>query len=364
MKLFVSRLFTSVAIVVVWRLLLQLLLAYFSGQPQDIQFPYYDTDLIPYYSRLQSVWAHFDGVHYLRLAARGYQDTGTQAFFPLYPLLIRALTPLFPSPLFAATALSLTALTFALTGLLYLFPPRNSKFIILHSLFFPTSFFFAAAYTESLFLALTVWFFYFLTSGRYLLAACLAALASATRLTGIILAISLLVHFLHRRPRPALFFLLLVAAGGFLAYSFFLWSRFQDPLLYFHVQPLFGAERSGTELILLPQVLWRYLKIIVTVNPATWLAQRAALELGVFILAVATIIRRWHRYPLELSAYLSFSLLLPTLTGSLSSLPRYLLVLVPWLMPTRRSFLVIYFACSLPLLIYLFAFFAQGWFVA
>jgi len=44
-------------------------------------------------------WMHqfgnFDGVHYVRIASAGYEYQFTQAFFPLYPLLIKIVSPIF-----------------------------------------------------------------------------------------------------------------------------------------------------------------------------------------------------------------------------------------------------------------------------
>ena len=40
-------------------------------------------------------WANFDGIHYLEIANRGYRAVGfIQAFFPVYPLFIAALSSL------------------------------------------------------------------------------------------------------------------------------------------------------------------------------------------------------------------------------------------------------------------------------
>src|SRR4030042_3666725 len=53
-------------------------------------FPYADSVLLPYGQFLLWSWANFDGVHYLLLAEKGYAFGLTQAFFPVYPLLIKA----------------------------------------------------------------------------------------------------------------------------------------------------------------------------------------------------------------------------------------------------------------------------------
>lgn len=365
MKKFAYRLFTSFVIVALWRLALQGFTYLLSGSPPDIQFPYYPSDLASFYSRLQSVWAHFDGIHYLRIAARGYADNGSQAFFPLYPLLVRFLTPLFLSPLAAGTFISLASLVLTLTGLQYLFPRRTSRFAILSLLLFPTSFFLAAVYSESLFLMHTVWFFVMLKSRRFALAALIAGFASGTRIIGAVLAFSLLVELLQLNyPRLKLILFSLLSLSGLLAYLAYLYLTLGDPLYFFHVQPLFGASRTGGQLVLLPQVLWRYLKIFWTVDPHSLLFQRAALELSSLILVGWGTLRSWHSRRLSLNLYLTLSVLIPPLSGTLLSFPRFILVLVPWLFIKKPAPSFPLLAIFLILQLWLFALFVRGWFVA
>lgn len=340
-----------------------------------ISFPYYDTDLAPFYSRFWATFAHFDGIHYLRLASHGYADWGSQAFFPLYPLLIHLLSPFTPSPLAAGLLISWLSLLIAGLGLRRLFPRRPRLFWLV--LAFPTAFFFLTAYTESLFFALTIWFFVFLSRQKWWLAALLAGLASATRLVGAFLAISLFIELLHQPPRPSeartsegglsivhRSLLILLSLSGLLAYMFFLYQTTGDPLLFFHVQPVFGGGRSGGELILLPQVLYRYAKMILTTNWQTFLFWRVLLELSTFTWAVSVLIDKFKKFPLAVSTYLSLSLLLPTLTGTLSSLPRYILVLAPWLIPQTRQGIWLYLAISLPLALLLLFEYSRGIFIS
>ena len=79
-------------------------------------FPYYEEELIntglPHF-----IWSfgNFDGVHYLRIAKDGYVYQYTQAFFPLYPLLIKFVAFLtFGNFLIAGLLISNIAFFFAL----------------------------------------------------------------------------------------------------------------------------------------------------------------------------------------------------------------------------------------------------------
>src|SRR3989344_63497 len=125
-------------------------------------------------------FANFDGAHYLLIAKNGY-TTYQQAFFPLYPLLIRWLSPIFSNNLLL-TGLIISNFSFLLgliifskylkvilgrsetttpESLLDSGRPRSSLarmtqrslviWLIIFLLTFPTSFFFGSIYTEGLF---------------------------------------------------------------------------------------------------------------------------------------------------------------------------------------------------------------------
>lgn len=332
----------------------------------DIQFPYYQSDLRSRYTQLQSIPAHFDGIHYLRIAEYGYKDIGTQAFFPLYPMLIRLLSPILPSPLFIAVVISIISLIIALIGLSRLFP-NHKPYAISHMLIFPTSFFLLTTYTESLFLAISVWFFVMLKRGKWLPAALLAGFASSTRLVGSILALSLVIQYLSSaKNKLAIIPLTLISLSGFIAYSLYLNQQFSDPLMFVHVQSMFGAERSTDTLILLPQVIYRYLKMFLTVPFFSSLSARIYFEFISFVTISYLLLKHWRTRSHALNTYLTLSIILPTLTGTLSSVPRYALVLIPFLISNKLPIRLRYFATSvsIPLLIYFTYQFAHGLFVA
>ena len=66
-----------------------------------------------------SPWANFDGMHYLAIAEEGYHQY-QQAFFPLFPLTIRAFEPLFGANYFRS-AIFVTHAAFLLSLLLFAF---------------------------------------------------------------------------------------------------------------------------------------------------------------------------------------------------------------------------------------------------
>lgn len=310
-------------------------------------------------------WANFDGVHYLTIAARGYFQYG-QAFFPVYPLLIRGLLFLPIDPVYIA--LGISHLTF-LAGLIVFY--RLSYNInkmwgiwpVIFLLVFPTSFFFASVYTESLFFLLAVSIFYLAEKKQWLWVGILGLVISATRLFGIFLVPALMFF---KKPSK---WILLVPIGLFL-YMWYLYRTAGDPLFFFHAQPAFGAGRSGSSLILLPQVLWRYTKIITTASPTTISYKVAVLEL---ISLCFSGIALWIGFAKKIipRSYLLFSLFIvvvPTLTGTLSSLPRYLLSAFPLFFIVgsvhNTALKVLLFAIFLGGLFFMGTLFWQGYFVS
>jgi hypothetical protein len=165
--------------------------------------------------------ARWDAAWYLTIAHYGYRpDLGAftaarTAFFPLYPLGLRAISELGVPPILAGVLLSLLALAAGLYGLHRLTTleaarlrlPRGgeiARLAVLSCALAPMAFFFSALYSESLYLALSVGVFLWARRGRWGLAATCAALAGATRSSGIVLVLPLALLYLYgpRGDRP------------------------------------------------------------------------------------------------------------------------------------------------------------------
>ena len=310
--------------------------------------------------------ANFDGIHYLLIATRGYAHY-EQAFFPLYPFLIRLFSFLNPF----LVALLLSSLSFFIASRFFPFSRRAFLFFLA----FPASFFFLTVYTESLFFLLFSLTLYFLDKRRYFLVFIFSLLASFTRLIGLFLFIPILFHFLQKRPlRPAA----LITLAPFLGlglYCLYLFHTTGDPLFFFHSQPAFGANRS-TSLILFPQVIFRYLKIIFLAAPDfKYFIAVFELLTFLFFFTVLSLDLKKHlssRNFLSPSfSLLLFSfavLLLPTLTGTFSSLPRYVLFCPSVFiylanLPRKAIQNLILLVFSL-LHLLAFSFFIQGYFIS
>ncbi|KKP86510.1 MAG: hypothetical protein UR89_C0021G0012 [Candidatus Roizmanbacteria bacterium GW2011_GWA2_35_8] len=349
--------------------------------------------------------ANFDGINYLVIATQQYHQY-IQAFFPLYPTLIKLFLSIFNDGLVAGLVISNISffiglyifnkyLRLTLTNFNHLQPILTILFI----LSFPTSFFFGAVYTEGLFFLLLISTLYFLKKERYFLVGFFAILASLTRFVGVFLIIPILLHLIQKSKVKSqkykskllsfLYLILLMSPFfGLSIYCYYLWKTTGDPLFFLNVQPIFGANRS-THLILLPQVIWRYLKIFFT---ADWNFQyfTSVIEFLFFAFVFTVLIfdlfkhlkftlpagRQGKNFKfkilnftrLGLSLFSLANIVLPTLTGTLSSIPRYSLFSISmfiFLSEIKNNLLktaiIIIF---LILHVVLFGFFRQGYFVS
>jgi len=351
---------------IAWRLLL-FFIAFISPTviPKfGATFPYFQERLInsglPHF-----IWSfgNFDGVHYLGIAKDGYAYQFTQAFFPFYPILIRLVSYLtFGNLLISALLISNIAF---LTGLILFYKlislTHNKKIAIWSIIFlltFPSSYYFGAVYTEGLFFLMVISSFYLYQQKKIISSLIIGASASATRLIGLFLAPALI----SKRDLKSL----VIVPLGFLAYVVYLKLKFNNPLYFLSSQTIFGQERSTTGVILLPQVFWRYFKILATTNGLPFF--NASFELAMTVFAIVILV--WLRKKVKLE-WLIFSLLAvstPTLTGTFASMPRYVLVAFPIFVGLAQiknlKIKIIILTLSLVLLFAATALFTQGYWVA
>lgn len=290
-------------------------------------------------------WANFDGEHYISIARIGYGNF-EQAFFPLYPFLIHQISRVYgfkSLDLMVATGLFISNVSFllSLVGLYKLiridYKKNVARLTILLLLFFPTSFYFGAVYTESLFLCLVVWSFYFLRRENYFLASLLGMFAASARVVGIVLLPIYIISMTYwKRPIKTMINLLFIPVG-ILSYMYYSYLKWGDPLKFFNVASSFGEQRSD-HLIILPQVFYRYfVKIIPNISWSYFpVIFTTLLEISVALLFLGLIFYLFYhlmRGTMIVKSsywlYLVFAYIVPTLSGSFSSLPRYALVLFP-----------------------------------
>lgn len=288
--------------------------------------------------------SNFDGVFYTAISQYWYRGLD-QAFFPLYPIAIWISSNVFViKPSASGIIVSIVCVFFMLLFLYKLMEVDHLKkyafWTIIFYLSFPTSFFLVNIYTESFFLFLVIFSFYLARKKHRVASSFVASLATATRVVGIFILPSLAWEFylqLKEENKKNSFkriirfiFPITIVPLGLLLYMSYLWYRYSDPLLFVHIQPAFGAGRSGGEIIFLPQLIFRYAKIFISVhynNITFWIS---VLEFSTFVLSLLLLYLSYIKRVRK--SYILFALLViifPTLSGTLSSFPRYFLVAFP-----------------------------------
>jgi hypothetical protein len=91
--------------------------------------------------------------------------------------------------------------------------------------------------------------------------------------------------------------------------------------MFIHVQSLFNNGRSNGEIVLLPQVIYRYFKILTTVAPISLLYFRAVWELLTFVVSLLLLYLYRRKMTVSALIFCIGAILLPTLSGTLSSFP-------------------------------------------
>ncbi len=314
-----------------WKLILTVLGVYLSKTLEfNPTYPYFE-NLVREYGLLSSyVWGGFDGVHYLNISTGGYANQYTQAFFPFYPLLINILSFGVLPKLFVGIAINNIGL---FVSLIYIqkivkkyFNHIEYKTVVLLILCYPFSFFFNSVYNEGLFLMLTLASFYYYFQDQIFLSAWFGIFASATRLAGIFILPALMITFLNKRKKTILPILLIPL--GLASYMIFLHFKYGDFLYFIHAQNYFGNSRSS-EFVLLPQVIFRYFKILTSVSFTSNAFVLALTELFITVSFLAIPILFIKKLPKPFFVYTLLVVLVPPLTGTFSSMPRYALTAFP-----------------------------------
>ncbi|MGV9378895.1 mannosyltransferase family protein [Nonomuraea sp. NPDC003707] len=194
-------------------------------------------------------WRKWDAGLFITIAQYGYDgepgkpvDDGLPAFFPGFPMLLRVVHLVVPDWAAAGLLISLAAGAVAMVALARLAELEGASgwMAVLALLLYPMAVFLAAGYSESLFLAFAIPAWLAARQGQWSLAASLAAGASCVRITGLFLAVALVVEFFTRREpirqriRQAGW--LVVPFVPLATYSYYHYRRSGDWLAWKHAQ--------------------------------------------------------------------------------------------------------------------------------
>jgi len=264
-------------------------------------------------------WAQWDGGHYFNIANQGYFGPNEYAFFPLYPALIKVASVLtFGNTLLAGLLIS--NIFFAI--FLYVFynftaklhNPKTAFTATITLMVFPTAFFAVALYSEGLFLLVIALFFSQLQSKKYLNA------ASLTRFVGVTLTLSLFAKLATERiwNLKQIFtnsFIVAVSLVPFATYCAYLFMRFKDPFYFLTVQSTWHRQLANPV-----KTAYSYISTFQNNKPFN---DYLDVYLTLFFAIVLVLGRKKISSPILI--FSALAILIPASTGTLTSMPRYLL---------------------------------------
>jgi Gpi18-like mannosyltransferase len=209
-------------------------------------------------------WAQWDSGWYHQIATKGYAyvvgQQSSVAFFPAYPLVVRAARVILDDAYVAGIVVTLLS-GVAVAALLAVWlrsrlSPGAAWAALFAFLLYPYAFYlYGVVYADALFIASLLGAFLLLEADHPVLAGLAGAVATAARPLGIVLVVGLVVRALEKRgalsraswrkARPADAGVLL-AVLGLAAWCLYLWSRFDDPFAFATAQAAWhqgaGAE--------------------------------------------------------------------------------------------------------------------------
>src|SRR5438874_7909390 len=296
-------------------------------------------------------WYRWDSLHYSYLATHGYTDWWRTPFFPLFPLLERYLPVVKGDPFIAGLIISNVAGLGMLVVLYRLveedFDSERAYRTALYLSVFPTAFFFAAAYTESLFLLFALLGFYYMRQGNWWLAGACGFFATLTRSTGLLLLVPFCYEYLrqHQFKLRTLRFdvfggaLIVAGLGLFMLYCY---HRFHSFFPFTRAEHFMWSRD--------PQSPWFIIKnVIAGIAQSNGLLSFHALRniidasqiLLILVLIILAVVGPW-RFPRRLWVYAIYAIVLFVVLQTspvrvnpirgpfpLQSFPRYMLEVFP-----------------------------------
>lgn len=315
---------------------------------------------------------NFDGQHYLYIAQRGYVEEGR--FMPVFPFLIYMIS-LGQNVVWAAiSSVTLVNVIFFVDLVLLFkilksqFSEKIAKLSVVSLLVFPTSYYWGSVYSESVFLLVSLGFFYFLDKGKLVFAGVLAVLLTLTRVVGVA-ALPVVFGVMWLRNWFWALVSLPLLLCGLAAYSVYNQVKWGQAFYFIQSHGDLGNSREVANVILLPQTVWRYIKILLEVPIFSHAGFVAAVELSSFIFVICLLLWGWKKLNWKYLVYSVVVVLVPALSGTFLGLSRYVLVAFPLYILIAfacksRSFKYLYFSFSLGLLVLLTLMFSRGYFVA
>jgi hypothetical protein len=320
----------------------------------NLSFPLHQREQFTVFGSTSWFWdtfARYDSGYFEGIAWSGYAPLAggrsNIAYFPVYPLLIRYIGRMFGRhhATFYMTGIGIAWVSFALAmvALYHLarldLSRRQAERAVLLTMIFPFAFFFGVAYSESTFLLFAVLAFYGFRTRRWLLGGLSGAIATATRVPGILMIPALAWVALETtaasppeakpRDRAWAAVALLIASSGFAAYCFYVYHLTGNPFEWAATLQRWGYHPGGAPWIAPAHLIGRLLT-----HPYAYLASDPMAPYDtlygitgiVFALLIPLV---WMKFGAAYALFMLLNLWLPLSSGVFEGMGRYCSVLFP-----------------------------------
>ncbi len=296
--------------------------------------PFWDT-----FARYDSGWYH-------GIASQGYiyaeGGRNNLAFFPLYPMLMKAGGKLLGSRqedfYFAGIVVSWLAFAGAMVMLYRLarldLDERAARRAVVYAAVFPFAYFYGVVYSESLFLFALVSTALALRTKRWAWAALAGAAMTATRVTGVMALpglawIAWRAAGSDRREQLRAGLAIAGCALGFAAYCAYNYALSGTPFAWYEAITRWNYQPGGNPLATPLRVMWRVLSSPIAYLAGEPMAPYDTLNMLAALGALSLVPLIWRRLGAGYALIVLGGLLLPLSSGQLEGLGRYTLVQFP-----------------------------------
>lgn len=286
-------------------------------------------------------WAQWDSGWYAAIARGGYGyvkgKQSTIAFFPAYPLAMRAVTAVVGNAYAAGVAVTVVSGAVATRLLFGWLRERMSRAAAWSALglflLYPYAFFlYGAVYPTAFFVMTVVGAFVLLERGHPWLAGLVGAVATAARPTAIVLIVALAVRAYERHRqlddgRPVWRDAGVLLSGlGIAAFCFYQWRKFDDPIAFVTIQEAWD-QQSG----LRTWLKFRFFEDLGTLADRNILGSISYLAHPVLTFAALALVPRvFRRFGYGYGTYALLAVLVPALsTKNFFGMGRYLIAAFP-----------------------------------
>ncbi len=265
--------------------------------------------------------AQWDGGNYLHIAKEGFSDKKYFAFAPVYPILLKIVSPLPQYQLIVGLLLSTTSFLIFLRTLHKYLSQKYSKEVALNTIIsymvFPTAYFCLITYSESLFLLLILYAIIFLEKKKILLSAITAGISALTRYIGVFFIFSQIFFIMKNKKFNTKDTSLLITLLPITIYMLFLFFKYQNPFLFLDVQNQWGRYGQDPVTTIFTYI-WRFATTM-KISP------NDLLDLTTTLLFIGLLVKGVNKIPGYLWVFSILVVLIPASTGTLIGMPRYVL---------------------------------------